>query len=579
MRNLTHLDMSRNRLTGWSLFDLVKQLPSLRYLNLDGNQFVNLFCNFETRISSFTSHTTSLEWLSLQNMPMDVECLSTAYFSNLRYLNLSMKKNSQWFSLKDLPKTNATNLEVDLRGLSVYHMLPFSGRTHQNLLQGNMEDLWGMSHGYNTNVTVWLTAIDCDCENYWFVRCLRELPHLFSFPDLQCSNSGVGVLLEPRDNIDCRKSIQERNCVERHIGTEGRDSPNWGIAKVDCHTGMKSEKLYPEYNSNYIQTVSLNVSGDGVTTLKYMKLGNNLKVLDLRNNQIARLDANDSSRLFALPERRVWMSGNILICDCENKPLLDALHEHSDQVVDYDALTCIDTGLPLSSVTSFDVCQVGLRVALAICGVLALLLLVAAVYLWRNRLRLKVYLYSRGLCLFCLREEDVDSDKPYDAFLSFAHGDMEYVNEVLLPELEAEPHSYRVCVHYRDWPVGDWIPAQIMRSVSLSKRTIILLSRNFIASIWASLEFRYAMASATKEGRTRLIVLIMDDVLSEALDAEMQGYLNYNTYLSCDDPWFWDKLRYAMPHRKREPVAPVFNHTPGFEQIFMEPLTGTSHSH
>ncbi|XP_049876812.1 protein toll-like [Pectinophora gossypiella] len=564
MRNLTHLDLQRNRLTGWGLFDLVKQLPSLRYLNLDGNLFVNLFCNYETRINSFTAHLQSLEWLSLRNMKMDLTCLKTAYFSKLRYLDLYLQEDLPSLTL-ELPQTNAKNLEVDLRGRHVGTINNIvNNYDYDKILKGTF---WGTVPEYKTNVTIWLTSIDCDCNNILFIKAVRD--GLLSFPELICNNSGIEVIHEPTENIDCKLIVAANGCSVRYFQREA-------TARVVCHGGRKSDKSYPEYEEDHIHTVSINASNDEISSLRHMKLTEWLEVLDLRNNQIARLDANDSHRLFALPERRVWLSGNKIICDCDNKPLLDALHEHRHQVVDFDSIICFNTGMSLSSVTSYEVCQVGLRIAVAVNSVFALLILVAAVYLWRNRLRLKIYLYSRGLCLFCLREEDVDSDKPYDAFLSFAHGDMEYVNEVLLPQLEAEPYSYRVCVHYRDWPVGDWIPAQIMRSVSLSKRTIILLSRNFIASIWASLEFRYAVASATQENRMRLLVLILDDVLNETLDPEMQGYLNYNTYLTCDDPWFWEKLRYAMPHRKqlkRTKTSNVFTPNPMAEEILMASLT------
>ena len=49
----------------------------------------------------------------------------------------------------------------------------------------------------------------------------------------------------------------------------------------------------------------------------------------------------------------------------------------------------------------------------------------------------------------------------------------------------------------------------------------------------------------------RLIIIVKGELPSkEGMDQELQSYLSLNTYLKWNDPWFWDRLRYALPHKK-----------------------------
>lgn len=176
--------------------------------------------------------------------------------------------------------------------------------------------------------------------------------------------------------------------------------------------------------------------------------------------------------------------------------------------------------------------------------------LVSGIY-YRYEQQIKIYLYARGCCLCCVHEEDLDADRAYDAFVSFSHKDEAFVMEEILPKLEREPYNFKLNVHYRNWIPGEMIPSQISQSVDQSRRTIIVLSRNFMQSVWALLEFRTAHVSALHEGRVRVIVIVLDDVVDdEDLPEEMRGYLRNNTYVRWGDPWFWDKLIYALPRRR-----------------------------
>ena len=32
---------------------------------------------------------------------------------------------------------------------------------------------------------------------------------------------------------------------------------------------------------------------------------------------------------------------------------------------------------------------------------------------------------------------------------------------------------------------------------------------------------------------------------------DLENYMKMNTYLESNDPWFWPKLRYTLPHRRK----------------------------
>ncbi|GBP82761.1 Protein toll [Eumeta japonica] len=353
--------------------------------------------------------------------------------------------------------------------------------------------------------------------------------------------------------------------------------------------------------------VELDMENGTLTDVEEGAFPAGLRLLHLRFNQLAALDTLSAQHLLA-NGRRVWLAGNPLRCDCVGAPLLAAIQQHYTQfmvtrqneyaekylelssgdgkvvsiiltrvqlakvnnhsknffvkkpfkylnwcqVEDYGELRCPGKKF-VSLVTTGALCRPDIAVATgSVLAVLGLLIGVAAVLFYKYKREAKVWLYARGLCLRWFIDEELDRDKRYDAFVSFSHLDEQFVISELVPPLEAGPHPLRLCLHFRDWVPGESIPAQIAASVQASRRTIVVLSQNYLGSAWGRVEFNVATAEAERVRAPRLIVVLLGDVgPTDGIDPELRAYLTTNTYIKWGDPWFWDKLKYALLHRHR----------------------------
>ncbi|CAI9715655.1 toll-like receptor 4 [Octopus vulgaris] len=80
------------------------------------------------------------------------------------------------------------------------------------------------------------------------------------------------------------------------------------------------------------------------------------------------------------------------------------------------------------------------------------------------------------------------------------------VVEYLIPELE-EKDTFKLNIHHRDFPAGKQIAENILFAIQSSRKCLILLSRNFLASEWCMFEYNMAKMECvhTERDLTNLI--------------------------------------------------------------------------
>lgn len=182
---------------------------------------------------------------------------------------------------------------------------------------------------------------------------------------------------------------------------------------------------------------------------------------------------------------------------------------------------------------------------------LLLIIVVSLLFIFIFRQEMKVWMHSRfGVRLFHRDTTAIDKherDKLFDAFVSYSSKDEAFVVETLAPVLENGDPQYKLCLHYRDFPVGAYIADTIVQAIDSSRRTIMILSKNFIKSEWCRFEFKSAHHQVLRDRRRCLIVILLGDVPHKDLDPDIRLYLKTNTYLQWGDKLFWEKLRFALP--------------------------------
>lgn len=274
--------------------------------------------------------------------------------------------------------------------------------------------------------------------------------------------------------------------------------------------------------------------------------------MELHHNNISKINHNTLEFLKnATNLTRLTLHGNQWQCDCDDKDFLHFIKKKFGSMPELLEVTCLDENRSMWEMSDNELCPSATKMIVAISVAIALVGLLLGVFglYYRYQAQIKVWLFAHQWCLWFVTEEELDKDKLYDAFVSYSHKDHDFVVNELVPKLESGPRPFKLCLHYRDWLLGEWIPAQIARSVEDSRRTIVVLSPNFLESVWGRMEFRAAHSQALSEGRARVILILYGDIGPiDNLDSELKAYLSMNTYVKWGDPWFWDKLRYALPH-------------------------------
>ena len=269
----------------------------------------------------------------------------------------------------------------------------------------------------------------------------------------------------------------------------------------------------------------------------------NLEYLDLSGNRLEKLSQRSMAELDQLSSSQkisLDLYGNSLLCNCDTLEFLQWMKDSHVHFVGKEKYSCtfangsetsLDEVQPIvdylkSHCSSNTVVVVIISVAAACC-----VASICGAAVNRYRWRLRYWYYKTKIKIpYTPSGPEYEQVFDYDGFISYSSEDNQIARDGTIHELEIV-RGMRLCIHERDFKPGESIAFNISRGIHNSKRTILFLSKAFLASEWCMYEFNIARMESLHTGRKVILVVMLENIPSKQLPVDVLDIIDTTTYL------------------------------------------------
>ena len=145
-------------------------------------------------------------------------------------------------------------------------------------------------------------------------------------------------------------------------------------------------------------------------------------------------------------------------------------------------------------------------------------------YKYRYRVIMQLYRLKRALVDHEIRIRHFQ----YDVFLSYCGEGSDWVQHILVPELE-DLHGIRCCVHERDFPITGRLSRVICEHMDQSRYILVVISRHSINKRWPAFEIEHAQYLAKCQGKQVFYVIYGN--VGDAITPEDKQVLDSEIYI------------------------------------------------
>ncbi|CAL1542102.1 unnamed protein product [Lymnaea stagnalis] len=609
LQNLEYLDLSYNYHLG--VHNATKSLASLR-----SSKIKTLKMNY---INSYHSPAVDISIEIIQRLPLKLEHLEAmgnsfevfdvgilqyapenlsyvdlginrfiygGYLNDLYHLkNLQVLKLNGGYNVPFLPHNNVVTsyLDEETSSLNLADVLNVNKRKKNDTLYLRLPPKLKRTEMSTGGLKYILSGMQVDTE---------------SLESLKLSNNYFPALLGPVKGLEelqyldvrhCSVSTLHRSFFQNLVGLKHLMLGDNKLGNFITRYRNHSDILYDLKN---LVTLDLSFNGltiipgeifDGLDKLEYLYIGSNsmwhfdvninhmnkLKLINFSHSELSYLPPQvcrhiDDLCANATHNITVDLSSNPLRCDCNNLDFLmwmvrsrafdptftNYLCKYPDEsfkVID-DSYVETLTDLNRRCAKNYPVFLAVLAATLCMLG------FVLAGIVYRYRWKIRYFYYAAYIKVNNSSVATRTDTFTYDVFISYSALDETFVLDVISKELSAR--GLRLHVHGRDFVAGDFIASNIVTAVKESRKTLVVLTRNLLASTWCNYELQMANVESVHTGRPVLVFLLKESIPNNELGRDLLYHIRNNTYIlytqdgedEMQAKIFWDKLASDLKH-------------------------------
>ncbi|XP_007437956.2 toll-like receptor 6 [Python bivittatus] len=535
--------------------------------------------NKKSALLNLTVTDITLTWKKL------IEVFEAVGRSSINYLTILYP------SLTEINYEYFNGADTSLKGLAIKYVQVYTVEFDQDIVYRAFS---------NMNIET-LTISD---SSIFYMRCPAR-PSRFKYLCFQ-NNTLTDTIFEDCNNLGMLETlILQKNRLD-------------DLTKVSLMTTSMKSLNYMDISYNHLQykdsgnkcnwngnIIKLNLSSNKLTESVFRCLPNNIQILDLQSNQISTVPREiidlialeelnlASNKLNAFPGcgyfrnlqvlnvennfvldqfsefsqtcqniQRLKGGRNPFRCNCELRQLIN-LQKQSVELIGWpDFYKCeYPSDLRGTLLKDFHISELDCNVTLMITVVLVVALVLMAIVSFLC-IRFDIPWYFKMIWrwtqvkhrIWKKKSEEILENVQYHAFISYSEHDSDWVKNELIPNLEKEDGSLRICQHERNFIAGKSIVENIIDCIEQSYKSVFVLSPNFVQSEWCHYELYFAHHKLFNENGDGLILILLEPIPAYIIPAryyKLKALMAKRTYLEWPKEkrkhaFFWTNLRTAL---------------------------------
>ncbi|XP_075222664.1 toll-like receptor 9 [Lycorma delicatula] len=536
---------------------------TLQYLSLSNNNFQKQFSiasnNFKTEKINLSIFPDLPELLELDLRNCGLKFLPEGIFENIPKLKkLSIGHNNlllDQYAFSNLNNLLFIDISLNYQHSSLLGSLKKATFTFKNYVQNPL-------------------YVDLSCSHFIFHHFLpKKTTHLFinqnfiNLSQMLIDLSNLQVLyvnsmkVDPIIFAEHLKIIQNLNLLKELYLINIDLDDTFALHLQELHTldlrenkveTLKKEQFY------FLKSLELlDLSNNNIATWKNQVFdeNKNLKSLNISFNKLTIITAemiNDFKNLrnLDISKNPLVCSHNLrqLICLSENKSSnfqltlsrqILCFEEITGNILSYDQFKA-KTECSRDTINSTNVPEIPITssaeflsfIPLIIIIVITTLISFVAIYYKWYAISYYITLikFSRGAILFKKKTKTSLHEFYYDVFVSYSEHDRCWVVEQLLPQLETES-GLHICLHDRDFQVGESIMENIMDNMNRSCCVLLVISNSFLKSRWCLFEMNLAQFYQTELKDHHIILVFLESIPKQNRPKLLHYLMSTKTYI------------------------------------------------